>query len=44
MLNIDTLGSKTVTLKDGVSIPTSADLVAGRLYPIWYDGTVFRML
>jgi hypothetical protein len=43
-LNVDGLGAKTVKQADGTSDPQAADIVAGRMYPIWYDGTVFRMV
>ena len=43
-LNIDTLGAKTVDLADGATTPTAADITAGKLYAVWYDGTVFRLL
>ncbi len=43
-LNIDLLGSKAIKLGDGVTNPTALDIVAGALYPLWYDGTVFRLL
>ncbi len=42
-LNIDTLGAMGVKLADGVTDPTAADLVAGRLYSTWYDGGGFRL-
>jgi len=42
-LNIDTLGAKPIKLADGVTNPTAADLVAGRLVPLWYDGATFRI-
>src|SRR4029077_18707683 len=43
-LNVDTLGAVTVKQADGVTDPTSADIVAGRLYNVWHDGTVFRLI
>ena len=43
-LNIDTLGAKPVKLSDGVTDPAMQDLAAGRMYPLWFDGTVFRVL
>ncbi len=43
-LNVDTLGSKNITLEDGVSNPTAGTFVAGRLYQVWYDGTRFRLM
>jgi len=42
-LNIDTLGATPVKMADGATNPSSTDIVAGRLYLIWYDGTVFRI-
>jgi hypothetical protein len=41
-LNADGVGVRAVKLRDG-SDPTAADIVAGSLYTLWYDGTVFRM-
>jgi hypothetical protein len=41
-LNADGLGIKAVKLWDG-SDPTAGDIVAGSLYSLWYDGTVFRV-
>jgi len=43
-LNVDTLGAVTVKQADGVTDPTGADIVAGRLYKVWHDGTVFRLM
>ncbi len=43
-LNIDTLGAASVKLADGATDPGPGDLVAGRLYQIWYDGASFRLL
>ena len=42
-LNVDTLGAKPVTLADGATPPAAATISAGQLYPIWYDGGVFRI-
>jgi hypothetical protein len=42
-LNVDTLGAARVKLRDGVSDPTTADIMAGQLYAIWYDGAQFRL-
>jgi hypothetical protein len=42
-LNVDTLGAIPVTLADGVTSPAPATISAGQLYPIWYDGAVFRI-
>jgi hypothetical protein len=41
---MDTLGPVPVRLADGVTGPTGANIVAGRLYPIWYDSACFRPL
>lgn len=43
-LNIDTLGDIPVKLSDGVTNPAGPEIAAGRLTPLWYDGTVFRLL
>jgi hypothetical protein len=43
-LNVDTLGSVSLKQADGVTDPASADIVAGRLYNVWHDGTVFRLM
>ena len=43
-IDIDTLGPVPVRLADGVTDPTGAEIIAGRLYPIWYDGACFRLL
>jgi hypothetical protein len=43
-INIDILGARPVTEADGLSNPSSTDILAGRMYPIWYDGSVFRLL
>lgn len=42
-LNIDALGAKAIKKPDGAAVG-SGDLAAGKLYPIWYDGTEFRMV
>ena len=42
-LNVDTLGAQPVKLADGASDPGPADVIAGRLYDIWYDGQAFRL-
>ena len=42
-LNVDTLGPQPVKLPDGVSNPANTDILAGRLYTIWYDGAAFRL-
>lgn len=43
-LNIDLLGAKRIRLADGVSNPSPPDIIAGQIYPLWYDGTQFRFL
>jgi hypothetical protein len=43
-LTVDTLGSRPVKLADGSTDPTVVDILAGRLYPVWYDGSIFRLL
>lgn len=42
--NLCGLGTKSVKGVDGTTNPTSTDIVAGQRSPIWYDGTVFRLL
>ena len=39
-LNVDTLGAIAVKQFDGTTNPSSTDIVANRLYSLWYDGTV----
>ncbi|MCL4782562.1 MAG: hypothetical protein KJZ70_05965 [Bryobacterales bacterium] len=43
-LNINGLGAVAIKLPDGISDPGIDDVSSGRLYPLWYDGTVFRLL
>lgn len=43
-LNIDSLGAKPITLNDGTSNPGPSDVVAGRMYLLWFDGASFRKL
>jgi hypothetical protein len=43
-LNIDTLGAVNLKQADGLTDPGAGGIQAGRLYHIWYDGTVFRVL
>jgi hypothetical protein len=43
-INIDTLGATPVMLADGINSPTVADITAGKLYALWYDGNVMRLL
>ena len=42
-LNVDTLGPIALKLTDGVTDPAAGDIIAGRLYELWYDGTSFRL-
>jgi predicted enzyme related to lactoylglutathione lyase len=42
-LDLCTLGTTSLMLANGTSNPSSASIVAGEMYTIWYDGTVFRM-
>ncbi len=43
-LDVDTLGAASVKLADGTTDPASGDIIGGELYPVWYDGTGFRLL
>lgn len=43
-LAVDGLAPVSIKLSDGVTNPTVADMTAGKLTPIWYDGSVFRLL
>lgn len=43
-LNIDSLGAKPVRLSDGAANPGSSDVLVGRMYLLWFDGTGFRKL
>ena len=42
-LSVDALGAVPVKMADGANDPTDADLIAGQLYEIWYDGANFRL-
>ncbi len=42
-LNIDNVGLKSITKKDGVTAPGGV-LVAGQAQFVWYDGTVMRLM
>lgn len=42
-LNVDTLGAAPVVMADGSTNPGSSTIVAGQLYSIWFDGSVFRI-
>jgi len=43
-LNVDTLGPAALKLADGITDPAAGDIMAGRVYETWYDGTSFRLL
>jgi hypothetical protein len=43
-LNVDTLGTRSLKESDGATDPASTDIAAGKLYNLWYDGSVFRFL
>jgi hypothetical protein len=43
-LSVDTLGARPVKLADGTTDPTPVDILAGRLLPLWHDGTVFHQI
>jgi hypothetical protein len=43
-LNVDTLGAVAMKTADGTTNPAAADIVAGRVLEIWYDGASFRLL
>src|ERR1051326_8635237 len=43
-LNVDTLGPVAIKLTDGIPDPAPGDIVSGRMYQIWHDGTSFRLL
>ena len=43
-LDINTLGPKSIKQADGITDPASTDIVQGRMYTVWYDGVVFRLL
>jgi hypothetical protein len=42
-LNVDLLGAVPVMESDGATNPAPAEILAGRLYLLWYDGSVFRL-
>lgn len=42
-INIGALGPIAITQVDGISAPLELDLIPGQLYPIWFDGAVFRL-
>ena len=43
-LNVDTLGAVPVKQPDGATDPSSAQILAGQMQTIWYDGTSFRLI
>jgi hypothetical protein len=43
-LKIGSLDAKPVKLADGTTNPEASNINAGSLYPVWYDGTSFRMI
>jgi len=43
-LNVDTLGGHAIKLSDGVTDPASGDVIGGRLYTMWFDGSNFRLV
>ncbi len=43
-LNINGLGAQGLRRADGITELVAGDLVAGRLYPLWFDGTRFRLV
>jgi hypothetical protein len=42
-LNIDNVGPVNIKDKTGKNDPAANLLVPGQEYPIWFDGTVFRL-
>jgi hypothetical protein len=43
-LNLDLLGAQGLKLADGVTDPVAGDVTGGRMYPVWFDGAVFRLM
>ena len=43
-LAINGLGALPLTLADGTTNPKVGDILASRLYPVWYDGVGFRLV
>ncbi len=43
-LNIDALGAKSIKQVDGTTDPAASQCVSGYPVPLWYDGTVFRIV
>lgn len=42
-LNVDSVGIKSIKQSDGVTDPSSGQIVAGRPTVVYYDGTVWRL-
>jgi hypothetical protein len=42
-LNVDSLGTKSIKQSDGVTDPTTGQIVAGRPITLYFDGTVWRL-
>jgi hypothetical protein len=42
-LNVNGLGTAAITKRDGATALGAADIVAGALYTVTYDGTVWRL-
>ncbi len=43
-LEVDLLGAKRLRMSGGLADPTTADIQAGSMYDVWYDGTEFRFV
>lgn len=43
-LSIDGFTPLPLKLADGTSDPSVADVIAGQLIPVWYDGSLFRLI
>ena len=43
-LNVDLLGARPVEGPDGTTDPVGGEILNGRLYQLWYDGNVFRLM
>lgn len=43
-LKLNTLAAKNIKLADGTTDPRPNDIKAGQVYPLWYDGTLFRIV
>lgn len=42
-LNVDTVGAKNIKQSDGITDPTTGQIVAGRPTTLYFDGTVWRL-